>query len=76
MGAKFWLSLAGICIAGGIGAFLLFWLLGTIWYTWGLLAMLIVFGGALLLIAWIVDRRDAKARRDLAALGGGDQPAA
>jgi hypothetical protein len=68
VGGRFWLTLFGICIGLGVGAFLLFWLLGTVWYSWGLLAMLIFVGAAALLFGWTVDRRDEKARRELAAM--------
>ena len=60
LGRGFWLKLLGICLAIGIGGMLLFALLGTAWYAWGGFATLIIFGGLLLLWAWIYDRRQTK----------------
>lgn len=62
LGKGFWLKLLGICLAIGIGGMLLFALLGTAWYAWGGFATLIIFGGLLLLWAWIYDRRQTKAK--------------
>jgi hypothetical protein len=39
---------------------LLFALLGTAWYAWGFFGTLILFGGILLIWAWIYDRRQTK----------------
>lgn len=62
LGTKFWLQLLGICLAAGIGAMLLFTLLGAAWYTWGALATLIVVGALLLLWGYMYDRAHSKPR--------------
>ena len=57
LGWRFWGSIFGICLAVGVGGFLLFWLVGAAWYRWGAFGALLVLGGMLLLGAWIWDRR-------------------
>ena len=39
---------------------LLFALLGTAWYAWGGFATIVLFGGILLIWAWIYDHKQAK----------------
>jgi hypothetical protein len=60
LGAKFWLWIFGVVIAGIIGVVLLFVLVGKAWYSWGFLGALIVLGGLLLGAAWIHDRRQTR----------------
>jgi hypothetical protein len=60
LGFKFWLWLAGVLILGGIGLFILFLVLGHVFYAWGLFGGFLVLAAVLLLIAWIYDRRQAK----------------
>lgn len=62
LGTKFWLQVLGICLAAGIGAMLLFTLLGAAWYTWGALGTLILVGALLLLWGYMYDRAHSKAR--------------
>jgi len=60
LGKGFWLKLLGICLAIGVGGMLLFALLGTAWYAWGGFATIVLFGGILLIWAWIYDHKQAK----------------
>jgi uncharacterized membrane protein len=60
LGARFWLSVMGIALACGVGAVLVFVLIGAAWARWGLLGAIIFFGVILLGTAWIYDRRHAK----------------
>jgi hypothetical protein len=57
LGGRFWASVFGICLAVGVGGFLLFWLVGAAWARWGAFGALLFLGGMLLLVAWIFDRR-------------------
>ena len=60
LGARFWLWVVGVTVGVAVAGFLLFVLIGWAWYAWGLFGMLLVFGGVLLLLAWIHDRREAR----------------
>jgi Na+/melibiose symporter-like transporter len=62
LGFRFWLSVVGICIAVGVGALLLFTLVGAAWYRWGFFGGIIFCGIVLLIVAWIYDRAQAKRR--------------
>ena len=57
LGASFWFKLAlavgAVCLAGA--AVMLF--VGWAWYTWGLLAAVVVIGAIGLGAAWVSDRR-------------------
>ena len=64
LGGRFWASVLGICLAVGVGGFLLFWFVGAAWARWGFFGMMIVFGGALLLVAYIFDRRATRTYED------------
>jgi hypothetical protein len=57
LGWGFWGSVFGVCLAIGVGGFLLFWFVGAAWYRWGFFGGLLVLGGVLLIVAWIYDRR-------------------
>jgi 4-hydroxybenzoate polyprenyltransferase len=65
VGARFWLAVAGISIATAVAAYLIFLLMGYAWYAWGFFGMLILFGGVMILLAWLHDRRAAKRRAGL-----------
>jgi hypothetical protein len=39
--------------------------MGYAWYAWGFFGMLILFGGVMILLAWLHDRRAAKRRAGL-----------
>ena len=60
LGPKFWLGLMGMILGGVIAAVLLFVIFGAAWYAWGFFGTLILFGGILLIWAWIYDRRQTK----------------
>ena len=57
LGGRFWASVFGVCLAVGVGGFLLFWFVGAAWARWGAFGALIVLGAVLLLVAYIYDRR-------------------
>jgi hypothetical protein len=56
--------LTALALAAGIalGAYLIFALIGWAWYAWGLFGMLLVLGVALIGVAWLFDRREARRR--------------
>jgi hypothetical protein len=60
LGWGFWGWLFAVVLAVGVGGFLLFWLVGTVWYTWGAFGGLIFLGGMLLLGAWLYDRTQTR----------------
>ena len=64
LGAKFWLSLAGISIAVCVGAGLAFLLIGAAWARWGALGALLFFGLLMLVPAYIYDRRNQRTYDD------------
>jgi bacteriorhodopsin len=57
LGAGFWLALAGGVLAVSVGAVVIILLIGWAWYTWGLLAALVVIGAIGIGAAYIADRR-------------------
>jgi hypothetical protein len=66
LGARFWLGLVGVCLAIGIGGFVLFILIDLAWVAWGALGTFIFFAVVLLGVAYIYDRRQAKRYEDTA----------
>jgi hypothetical protein len=66
-GGGFWLKLVGLIAAAVIGVGIVLALFTHIWSKWGFLAAFIAFGGLLLLIAYIYDRRERNRRKGLAA---------
>jgi hypothetical protein len=60
LGFRFWAGLAGIVIAGGIALLILIVIFDWAAYTWGLFGALVVLGAALLLVAWVSDRRKVR----------------
>jgi hypothetical protein len=62
MGNRFWLWMIALLVGGIIGGLILWRIFGFVWYTYGFLAMFVLLGGVLLLIGYIVDRRDARKR--------------
>jgi hypothetical protein len=60
LGGKFWLKVAGIVVACGVGATILFVFFGAAWARWGGLGAIIAFGAVLLFFAWIYDRRQTR----------------
>lgn len=65
LGWRFWGSVLGVCLAVGVGGFLLFWLVGAAWYRWGAFGALLFLGAMLLLGAWIHDRRATRTYEDV-----------
>lgn len=65
LGGRFWASVLGVCLAIGIGGFLLFWFVGAAWERWGAFGALIFLGAVLLLVAWIYDRRATRTYDDV-----------
>jgi Kef-type K+ transport system membrane component KefB len=63
LGAKFWFGVIGLAVAVGIGAWLIFALIGSAWYAWGFFGMLLALCAVLLVFAYISDRRAANRRR-------------
>lgn len=57
MDARLFFRLAGVIIACGIAAFVIMALITKVWVAGGVLAVFVVFGGALLFIAWRYDKR-------------------
>ena len=62
LGSRFWLPIFGLILAGGIGAILLFLLMGRVLYKYGALGALFFLMGGLLLFGWLYDRRERKRR--------------
>ena len=60
LGARFWLGLVGVCLAIGIGGFILFWLIGVTWAAWGALGTFLFFGAVLLGVAYVYDKRQQR----------------
>jgi hypothetical protein len=61
LGWGFWGKVAGIVVACGVGAAIIFLLLGGAWARWGALGGVIFFGLVLLGFAWVYDRRHTRA---------------
>jgi hypothetical protein len=57
LGAGFWLKLAGAVGAVCLVGVLIILFVGWAWYTWGLLAALVVIGAVGIGAAYIADRR-------------------
>ena len=60
LGGKFWLMLVGGIFVVCLGGFLLFVFISTAWARWGAIAALIVTMGLILLVAWLIDRRQTR----------------
>jgi len=57
LGAGFWLALAGGVLVVSIAGVAIVLLVGWAWYTWGLLAALVVIGAVGIGAAYVADRR-------------------
>ena len=66
LGARFWLTLIGICLGAAIAGGLLLVLIGWVWAAVGLFGTLVVFGGAAIGAASVFDRRERERRKRLA----------
>jgi hypothetical protein len=64
LGAKFWLSVAGVALAIGIGGILLFTLLGFAWYAWGAFGALLFAAVILIGAGYLWDRKHAAGYQD------------
>jgi uncharacterized membrane protein HdeD (DUF308 family) len=60
VGNRFWVTLLASLLAIAIGVVILLWLIGAAVLAWGVFGALLVFGGILLAIAWVYDRRQAR----------------
>ena len=60
LGGKFWLGLVGALVAVGLGLFLFFVVFNGAAARWSALGALIALGAVLLLIGWILDRRQIR----------------
>jgi membrane protein implicated in regulation of membrane protease activity len=67
LGLKFWLWVAGIALAVGVGLLIFFLLIGWAWQAWGAFGALIFFSVILLAYGWIYDRRQDRKYKDLTA---------
>ena len=67
LGGRFWLGVLGIAIAGALGFLLVLEVIGRLWWSFGLLGMLIFLSVVLLLLGWISDRRARNRYKDLPA---------
>ena len=60
MGGRFWVALLASLLGIAIGVGILFWVIGAALLAWGVLGAFLVFGGILLAVAWVYDRRQAR----------------
>jgi hypothetical protein len=60
LGGRFWLMMFLYIIGGVVAAAVILLAFSSLWYAWGLFGAFVVFGGILLGIAWIHDKRAAK----------------
>jgi phosphatidylglycerophosphate synthase len=67
LGAGFWLKLAGLVVACGIGALLLFLLVDAAWARWGGLGALLFFFVVMITWGYFYDRKHVKEYEDLEA---------
>jgi membrane protein implicated in regulation of membrane protease activity len=67
LGLKFWLWVAGVALALGVGLLIFFLLIGWAWQAWGAFGALIFFSVLLLAYGWIYDRRQERKYKDLTA---------
>jgi Flp pilus assembly protein TadB len=66
MGGKFWLGLLGGTLAIAILVAIGFLVFGAVWYAWGLGGAILGLVAILLIIGWMVDRRDKRRHEGLA----------
>ncbi len=60
LGAGFFLKIAGVCVAIGIGAMIIALIFFRAIYAWGFFGTFFALGAVLCLFAWIYDRRHAR----------------
>ena len=60
LGAGFFLKIAGVVVAIGIGVMIIFLIFSRAVYAFGFFGAFIVLGAVLCLVAWASDRRNAR----------------
>lgn len=60
LGAGFWFKIIGLIVLGGIGAMVIFSVIGSAFYKWGAIGTLIVAVVVLGVISYVFDRRAVK----------------
>jgi predicted lipid-binding transport protein (Tim44 family) len=60
LGFRFYAGMAGIVIAGAIAALILMLIFSRALYAWGFFGMFLVLAVMLLVIGWLIDRREAR----------------
>jgi hypothetical protein len=66
MGGSFWLKLMGGTIAIAILVAIGFLVFGAVWYAWGLGGAILGLVVILLVIGWLIDRRDKRRHEGIA----------
>lgn len=62
LGARFWLSFAGVMIGGAIALFIVLMLFTRAIFAWGIFGTFVVVALLALVAGWIFDRRQARHR--------------
>jgi membrane protein implicated in regulation of membrane protease activity len=65
LGHGFWLRAAAVLVAVAVGVLAFFFLLSLAFWTLGIFGALLAFAAIMLFVAWLYDRREARARGDL-----------
>ena len=60
LGFRFYARLAGIAIAVAIAGLILMLIFSRALYAWGFLGMFLLIAVVLLVIGWVIDRREAR----------------
>jgi len=60
LGFRFYARLAGIAIAVAIAGLILMLIFSRALYAWGFLGMFLIIAVVLLVIGWVIDRREAR----------------
>ena len=65
MGFRFYLALGGAALGIGLLVWILMLVFARAIYAWGFLGAFLVLSAVLVLIGWVVDRREAQRMRDV-----------
>ena len=65
MGLRFYLALGGAALGIGLLVWILMLVFARAIYAWGFLGAFLVLSAVLVLIGWVVDRREAQLMRDV-----------
>ena len=65
MGLRFYLALGGAALGIGLLVWILMLVFARAIYAWGFLGAFLVLSAVLVLIGWVVDRREAQRMRDV-----------